>query len=432
MTFARLFAVAVLGWLALVLAAALQTPSHAQSGPGNPELPYVGLTTTDGAAFQIVNASDGAGYAIQGSGPIGVHGRSKSQGTDWGVGVMGIGGSPDGIGVLGRGRRYGIAGMAEGLAAIAGKIEMIAAEDYRTIKAGELMSPTFGLLATRNVGVRGVVSSAIVHGSGVMGVFVDNTVDSSSAPTEYGVNRGFLGTRQSGVQGESESRGGFGVAGKVSGGPNAVAVYGDGGAEGFAGFFEGKVTIKGAAVIDKVFGKSGLVAGPGKFFKIDHPLDPATKFLMHASVESTERKNIYDGLATLDESGSAWVTLPAWFEALNSDFRYQLTCVGGYAQIYVAEEIRDNRFRIAGGRPGLRVSWQVTGVRQDAVARAHPFNVEEDKAPAERGKYLYPEELGLSSSLGIYNTGDPAAKPRNSRRSRESERPVPQIAGERR
>src|SRR5687768_15030950 len=55
MTFARLFTVAVLGWVALVLVAALQTPSYAQSGPGSPELPYVGLTTTDQAAFQIVN-----------------------------------------------------------------------------------------------------------------------------------------------------------------------------------------------------------------------------------------------------------------------------------------------------------------------------------------------------------------------------------------
>ena len=44
-------------------------------------------------------------------------------------------------------------------------------------------------------------------------------------------------------------------------------------------------------------------------------------------------KNIYDGVVTLDVYGEAEVQLPAWFEALNTDFRYQLTAIGASADL---------------------------------------------------------------------------------------------------
>jgi hypothetical protein len=120
-----------------------------------------------------------------------------------------------------------------------------------------------------------------------------------------------------------------------------------------------------------------------KSFRIDHPLDPERKDLYHASVEGPERTTFYNGNVVLDAQGHAVVGLPAWFQALNRDFRYQLTCIGGFAPVYIADEIAGNRFRIAGGSPGLKVSWQVTGVRQDAYAVAHPFVVEQDKPAGE-------------------------------------------------
>ena len=100
--------------------------------------------------------------------------------------------------------------------------------------------------------------------------------------------------------------------------------------------------------------------------------------------------NVYNGNVLLDDMGEAWIKLPEWFEALNKDFRYQLTCIGGFAQVYVAEEIHDNSFMIAGGTPGLKVSWQVTGIRQDPWAEANHPAVEEDKKDKELGYYLYP------------------------------------------
>jgi hypothetical protein len=102
-------------------------------------------------------------------------------------------------------------------------------------------------------------------------------------------------------------------------------------------------------------------------------------------------KNVYDGVARLDEDGAAWVELPEWFEALNGDFRYQLTAVGGSApNLHVAEEVSENRFKIAGGEEGMKVCWQLTGSRKDPWAAANPFVVEEDKPEEDRGRYLDP------------------------------------------
>jgi hypothetical protein len=162
-------------------------------------------------------------------------------------------------------------------------------------------------------------------------------------------------------------------------------IYGVGTGGGYAGQFVGSITVSGA-----------------KSFKIDDPLDPANKYLLHACIESSEMKNLYDGIAVLDSQGEAVVQLPAWFEALNKDFRYQLTSIGApAAELYIAEELKNNRFKIAGGKEGLRVSWQITGTRHDAWASAHPLVVEEEKTAAERGTYLAPEEHGQPKQKSV-------------------------------
>jgi hypothetical protein len=129
----------------------------------------------------------------------------------------------------------------------------------------------------------------------------------------------------------------------------------------------------------------------GGGFKIDHPLDPANTYLNHSFVESDARKNVYDGTVVLDGDGAATVVLPPWFEDLNRDVRYQLTAVSAPArELHIADELADGRFRIAGGRPGLKVCWQVTGVRQDLWAQAVPLVVEEAKPADLCGAYLLP------------------------------------------
>jgi hypothetical protein len=148
-----------------------------------------------------------------------------------------------------------------------------------------------------------------------------------------------------------------------------------------AGLFAGSVTVYGDLT----------VSSGNKAFKIDHPLDPQYKYLLHNAVEAHERKNVYDGVAELEGDGTVWVDLPEWFEALNRDFRYQLTAVGGAApNLHVAEEVSENRFKIAGGQEGMRICWQLTGTRKDPWAAANPFEVEQEKPAEEQGRYLEP------------------------------------------
>jgi hypothetical protein len=154
------------------------------------------------------------------------------------------------------------------------------------------------------------------------------------------------------------------------------------GAVADAGVFEGDVDI------------SGTLNAGSKNFKIDHPLDPANKYLLHASVESSENMNIYTGNAVTDQYGNAVVKLPDWFQALNTDFRYQLTVIGQFAQAIVSKEIEGNQFTISTNATFVKVSWQVTGVRQDPYAKAHPLAVEQVKPVNERGFYIHPELYG--------------------------------------
>src|SRR5205085_12400073 len=93
-----------------------------------------------------------------------------------------------------------------------------------------------------------------------------------------------------------------------------------------------------------------------KNFKIDHPLDPENKYLYHAAIESSEVLNIYSGNVTTDENGDATVFLPEWFEALNRDFRYQLTVIGSFNQAMVASKIKDNTFTIKTNGAKVEVS----------------------------------------------------------------------------
>jgi hypothetical protein len=146
---------------------------------------------------------------------------------------------------------------------------------------------------------------------------------------------------------------------------------------------------------------AGSLTARTKTFKIDHPLDPANKYLSHSSVESPEIMNIYNGNTVTDSDGNATVVLPDYFEALNGGFRYQLTVIGTLAQAAVAKEIENNRFTIKTNEPNVKVSWQVTGMRHDASAKAHPLTVEEEKPEAERGLFLDAEGYGQPKSKGI-------------------------------
>ncbi|HEX2897023.1 MAG TPA: hypothetical protein VHP63_03125 [candidate division Zixibacteria bacterium] len=139
----------------------------------------------------------------------------------------------------------------------------------------------------------------------------------------------------------------------------------------------------------------------GGAFRIDHPLDPENKILQHSFVESPDMMNVYNGIVVLDANGEATIEMPNYFEALNRDFRYQLTCLGEFAPVFVKSKISGNKFSISGGKPGMEVSWQVTGIRHDKWADANRIQVEIDKDSRESGKYIHPEAFGLSTEKAI-------------------------------
>ncbi len=210
-------------------------------------------------------------------------------------------------------------------------------------------------------------------------------MDAPHTAAVYGVCNNANSTEWSmGTMGQATgpNKANFGIYGYAEGATNA----------NYAGYFLGNVHITGT-----------LTKAAGSF-KIDHPLDPANKYLSHSFVESPDMMNIYNGNVVLNSAGEAVVELPDYFNSLNSDFRYQLTAIGSPGpNLYILQEINGNTFSIGGGQPGMKVSWQITGIRQDAYANANRIQIEENKTGDDVGRYLNPEIYGLSLSQGINN-----------------------------
>jgi len=158
-------------------------------------------------------------------------------------------------------------------------------------------------------------------------------------------------------------------------------------------------------VINDLSVTGALSKGSGTF-KIDHPLDPENKYLYHSFVESPDMLNIYNGNITTDDKGLATIELPEYFSALNKDFKYQLSAVNSFSEVMVLEEVKDNNFIIQSELPNVKISWQVTGVRQDPYANMNRVIPEVEKESYAKGKYLYPEVYGLDKEQGINNNNN--------------------------
>ena len=362
---------------------------HMAAGGTTPAVKGETNSTAGGAVavLGLVKSSNAGNQSVgvlgvnQGSGfdGYGVKGRHAGAGTgvygsasDGGTGVSGIGGS------------YGVGGYSDSGSGVVGSSSTgYGVEGYS--------SNSYGVVGTSN-SFRGVYGKSTA-GKGVYG-------ESSTGEAVYGESTSGVGvfgrsTNTDGVVGESRSNAHAGVAGTHPGSGNGI--YGESLGGGYAGYFAGNVHV------------NGTLSKGGGSFKIDHPLDPANKTLSHSFVESPDMMNIYNGNVTLDGKGRAVVVMPAYFNALNKEFRYQLTAIGQPApRLYIAEEMTGNRFKIAGGRAGMKVSWMVTGIRQDAYAEAHRISVEEEKPEGERGSYLHPELFGKPEEKGFTGALNPA------------------------
>jgi len=229
------------------------------------------------------------------------------------------------------------------------------------------------------------------------------------------------GSGQNGSDG-LDAYGSSGDFNSSTGGGNGITAYGGGASDqgGTGGIFQGGSALFGGNGIyatgggttgDGIIGTAGYFTGDvfatgsidseNAIVKIDHPLDPANKYLSQSSIQSPDMMNFYNGNIVTDADGNALVVMPEWVEALNRDFRYQLTVVGQFAQAIIASKISGNKFAIKTDKPNVEVSWQVTGVRQDAWAKAHRTPVEQPKDALERGHYLQPELYGAPEELSI-------------------------------
>lgn len=145
-----------------------------------------------------------------------------------------------------------------------------------------------------------------------------------------------------------------------------------------------------------VFSNGDMTATGTKLFTIDHPADPENKFLRHFSSESNEVLNIYRGNVTFDANGEATVDMPDYYDLINKNPSYQLTPIGGYAQLFVKEELANGQFVIGGGAEGMKASWTVFAERNDPYLQEYPFHrdVEVEKREGQKGKYLMPQLYG--------------------------------------
>jgi hypothetical protein len=354
------------------------TQFHATAGGATALTGLAKSTTTNAKSTGVVGQSKAPnGTGIKGIAPTGVVGQGV------GNGVSGTASASNGTGVLGvansGGSAWGVGGLSSSGQGVHGE---------STAAAG--------------IGVLGLANAAA--GIGVLG----RSTSSSSAVgvrgegTRWGVvglgDTGVEGTGHTGVHGSSDRVGGTGIDAFASASASQ-AIRASKAGSGSAGYFIGNVTVQGT-----------LAKSAGSFV-IDHPLDPENRTLAHSFVESPEMLNVYSGTARLDGKGRATVRLPAYFEALNMEHRYQLTAIGAPApELHVAKEIERNRFVIAGGVAGQKVCWQVTGVRQDAYARKHRIKVDTAKKAKDKGKLLNPEAFGRPRTEGIGYRKPPKAR----------------------
>ena len=325
-----------------------------------------------GLGIGVWGSHDGSGYGVYGSTPdgYGVVGAATST-TGENFGVWATSSSSSGFGLYASGAGTAIFGTS-------GARYVVQVDSTNT---GGGLYPAGVFSESVGAGVRGEGRD------GILGVGTGSLLPGQ--PWIAGV-RGTGDLRAQGHLGYfSEDSVGF---------TRSFAVYGSVGSSSAnvvrAGYFSGSVDVTGT-----------LTKGGGSFL-IDHPLDPENKTLSHSFVESPDMMNIYNGNVTLDAKGEAWVKLPEWFDALNRDFRYQLTGIGQFAPLFVAEPVQDNRFKIAGGEAGMTVSWQVTGIRQDAWANENRIPVETEKRPEEQGRFIHPEAFGLPASMGVDSVDD--------------------------
>lgn len=251
--------------------------------------------------------------------------------------------------------------------------------------------------ATTGLNYGGLFYSSSLDGDGVRGVATASG-GAQNGGVFLGENTGGYGSISSGYSvgafGQAENVGGTGVRGGSITTSNTSTSYG----------VRGIVSSTNAWA---VYAVGDLGASGTKSFRIDHPFDPENKYLIHYSTESPSPQNFYLGNVTTDAKGRAWVELPEYFSAINTNFKYQLTVIGDdesetFVQAKVAKKIENNRFLIMTSQPNTEVSWRVDADRNDLYVRSRERKDVVEKSGQEKGTYQHPELYGVPIGKGTF------------------------------
>ncbi|HMN32082.1 MAG TPA: hypothetical protein PKA54_01780, partial [Chitinophagaceae bacterium] len=361
-----------------------------------------------------------------------IYGKSRTV-TSWGYGMVGEGGWMGVRGIADSGGSTGVYGMGYGSAkgltgySQSGRGLSASSDSGNAIYASNTASPDYPVIYANAANSKAVAVRA-VGDSNQAGLFTagrNNYTPSLTNGVLRGEYTGSYNMDAVGVYGYSKpdatqyygvgvlGEGGYiGVSGIANGpllGQVKHGVYGYASNTGLAnygvyGYATGAITNYSGYFSGTLYATTGTFGT--KPFMIDHPLDPTNKFLRHSSIESNDMMNIYNGNIVTDANGYATVTLPDYFEALNENFKYQLTVIDNsndFVMAKVTKEVANNQFTIRTSTPNVKVSWQVSGVRHDAVAKKYPVIVEENKPEGQKGFYLEPEAFGMPKSMGANN-----------------------------
>lgn len=270
--------------------------------------------------------------------------------------------------------------------------------------AGYFQSSSGTGISVKGASVGGQFESNLVGGSAIQAVQTATTGfgDGGNFETRAVNGTGVVGYASSP---ESNFGGGIGVYGR-SNGYTGIGVY------GYADFTDGQP--KG--VMGQVAGDTGwALFAAGRFaatgtknFRIDHPLDPLNKFLLHYCSEGPEPMNAYSGNVTTDAKGYGRVELPDYYSEINRDERIQLTVLDeadsdSFVQAKVVGLVHAGAFRIRTSAPRTKVFWRLEAVRNDVWVKRYGAPVEQEKVGDERGKYQHPELYGAPREMGMFD-----------------------------
>ena len=127
-----------------------------------------------------------------------------------------------------------------------------------------------------------------------------------------------------------------------------------------------------------------------KSFVIPHPIEPESKYLVHACLEGPEAGVYYRGIGEIINGTNTTISLPDYASVMAKSFTIQLTPIynnpSDVGLVLVASKVKDGSFSVYG--PNCEFYWIVYGERTQIVVEPKVSDV----VVRGNGPYLYIEK----------------------------------------